>query len=182
MPSAHQRSPLLKENAGKNSAASEDADLSLLPCTSLRLQLQPWMDDGEDGEDRRRQAAEPHKTWAGLVETQPVQGDENVTGVFHHVQEQRWVVPQHVCQEAELKPQPQGQLLELAVFPGCGAVVPAPLLALPVHLTLHQQPDFIGVPAQVHYQGEEVVSGKDEGRELLSNIREGLATTVDYGY
>lgn len=122
------------------------------------------MKDGEDGEDGGGEAAKPHEARVGFVQPQLVQGDKKVAGVFHHVQQQRRVVPKDVDQKPELDLQPQPQLLEPVVSPE-----PAPILAafpsLPAPLTLHQDLDLVGIPAQVHDKGKEVIP-KKEGRGM----------------
>lgn len=66
------------------------------------LEFKPGMNYSEDGQDRRREAAGPHKARARRVHAQPVQRDENVAQVLQQVQEQRRVVSQNCDQEVEL--------------------------------------------------------------------------------
>lgn len=59
------------------------------------FELEPRLDDSEDGEDRGDQAADPDKTRPGRVDPQPVEWDEEITAVLQQVQQQWRVVVQN---------------------------------------------------------------------------------------
>lgn len=59
--------------------------------------------------------------------------------------------------------QPQPQLLEPILSPDLAPILVA-FCSLPVCLTLHQDLDLVGIPAQVHDEGKEVIPKKKRKR------------------
>lgn len=74
----------------------------VVPICHSGLEFEPGVNYSENGQDRGREAAGPHKARPRGVQTQPVQRYEHVAQVLQKVQEQRRVVAQHRDQETEL--------------------------------------------------------------------------------
>lgn len=67
------------------------------------------MDDGQDGENRGRDATGPHEARPCGINAQLVQRDEDVAAVLQQVQQQRRVAVQHRQQQVEPSPHPHPQ-------------------------------------------------------------------------
>lgn len=127
-----------------------------MPVGVSRLQLQPGVDDAQDGQYGGRQPAQPHKARVGLEKTQLVQRDKKVTGVLGQVKQKRRVAAEDVYKEAELEDHhllvggaPTRDHPVLSSQPGGGTLAPS--------FGLHQEFELVEVPAEIHDERKQVI-------------------------
>lgn len=76
------------------------------PDARLGLEFEPGVQHGEDGQDRRGEAARPHESRPGGIELQLVQWDEKVTQVLERVQQERGVAAEDGSEQTQLLLEP----------------------------------------------------------------------------
>lgn len=126
------------------------------PCSGF--EFEPRVDDGQDGENRGRDATGPHEARPCGVNAQPVQRDEDVAAVLQQVQQQRRVAVQHRHQQAESSPRPRwcrGQnggrrgVFRVGAWGAFGGFRSL--------FTVHEEAELVQVTCQAEHEGEEVV-------------------------